>query len=139
MSAPYAESPFALLQISGYYFYVRSRDHWTAGGSVLGNVECVLSGLLFGLSATLRSNGLLNGILFAWDAVEYSIELLSHRLAFDALQKLIAVVGAGLFIINGMALPQYLAYQEYCSGTMARPWCNNTVPSIYGWVQSHYW
>jgi phosphatidylinositol glycan class V len=36
-----------------------------------------------------------------------------------------------------------LAYKEYCesSGTDQgrRPWCNYWIPSIYSWVQSHYW
>jgi phosphatidylinositol glycan class V len=139
LSAPYAESPFALLQISGYYFYVRSRKHGTVGRSFSGNAEAVISGLLFGLSTTLRSNGLLNGILFAWDAIEYSIELLRYRLMVPALQKLAGVVTAGLLILTGAVLPQYIAHQEYCSVEPARPWCNKHIPSIYAWVQSHYW
>jgi len=139
LSAPYAESPFALLQISGYYFYVRSRKHRAAGGSLEGNVETVISGLLFGLSTMLRSNGLLNGILFACDAIEYSIELLRYRLTVEALRKLAAVVAAGFLILIGAVLPQYLAYQDYCSVEPRRPWCNKYIPSIYAWVQSHYW
>ncbi|MCJ1249203.1 hypothetical protein MMC30_006426 [Trapelia coarctata] len=140
LSAPYAESPFALLQIAGYYFYVKSRKRGTTGGGCLcGYMEIVVSGLLFGLATTLRSNGLLNGILLAWDAVEYGIELLKGRFMMEALQKLTAVVVAGLFVLLGTAVPQYIAYQEYCSGPVARSWCNGSVPSIYAWVQSHYW
>ena len=133
LSAPYAESPFALLQIAGYYSYVRSRKH---GGSLLGNMETIFSGVLFGAATTLRSNGLLNGILFAWDAVECGIDLLQNR---AMMRKLTVVVIAGLLNVLGTAVPQYLAYQEYCSETMARPWCNGIVPIIYAWAQSHYW
>lgn len=139
LSAPYAESPFALLQISGYYFYVRSRKRRAAGGAFWGHVEAVVSGVLFGLATTLRSNGLLNGTLFAWDAVEYGIALLKTRFTVQVLQRLTPVVMAGLFVLLGTALPQYIAYQEYCSRTAVRPWCNGIVPSIYAWVQSHYW
>jgi phosphatidylinositol glycan class V len=50
---------------------------------------------------------------------------------------------AGSFIATGAAIPQLIAFQEYCthgSGPyMIRPWCKSYVPSIYTFVQSYYW
>jgi phosphatidylinositol glycan class V len=39
----------------------------------------------------------------------------------------------------GFAAPQVVAYIEYCTGGKSRPWCTRLIPSIYSWVQDHYW
>ncbi len=34
---------------------------------------------------------------------------------------------------------QAWAYSRFCVQEAARPWCGRTVPSVYTFVQSHYW
>ena len=36
-------------------------------------------------------------------------------------------------------MPQAEGYLQYCTGGNTRPWCNRWLPSIYAWVQEHYW
>lgn len=128
LSAPYTESTFALLSFSGYYVFIRSSGE----PSVSKDARLVLAGVLFGLSTTVRSNGLLNGILFAEEATR---ALLSLRI-----RRLLAAGLGGAFVGTGFLLPQIMAYQHFCTGASDdREWCTRTIPSIYTFVQSNYW
>lgn len=52
----------------------------------------------------------------------------------------IGVLGTGGLIIGlGIAAPQVIAWKDYCTEGNNRPWCSNTIPSIYLWVQDYYW
>lgn len=52
----------------------------------------------------------------------------------------IGILGAGGLIIGmGIAAPQVIAWKDYCTEGNNRPWCSNTIPSIYLWVQDYYW
>jgi len=143
LSVPYAEAPFSCLNMLGFWLYLQAKTN--AKSSVM-HRSCVLimSGMSFGGAAMMRSNGILSGLPFAFDAFEVSLELYSdlRRGVPNSSQALIfaATVIAGLSIAVGLALPQYLAYQEYCvSGGDIRPWCYYRLPLIYSFVQSHYW
>ena len=99
----------------------------------------LLSGICIGLSAMMRSNGILGGLLFASDAlkaIRQPAKLFQDRIAFVAFA---ATICAGTLVAIGFAAPQVVAYMEYCTGGNTRPWCTETIPSIYSWVQSHYW
>jgi phosphatidylinositol glycan class V len=56
-------------------------------------------------------------------------------------RRLPATIIAGLLVALGFAIPQFIAYREFCSASDVdkRPWCHKLPPSIYSWVQSHYW
>lgn len=142
LSAPCAESPFAFLQFAGYYFYAISAEARLRGSTALGGMYLVVAGCLMGLATTFRSNGLFSGLIFTYDAVEDAVTFFRNDRSIESLQKLLVTILAGSFVASGIIVPQYLAYQEFCMdtpGAKSRAWCSKPVPSIYAWVQSHYW
>ncbi|KAI1118189.1 GPI mannosyltransferase 2 [Nemania sp. NC0429] len=136
LSAPYSEPPYSLLSFVGYLFFAKA---------VLGekrtlahDVSLVASGLWFGFAVNFRSNGILNGILFAW---ELSRELSRPPTALSIRRRLSLVAG-GSAIAIGFLAPQIVAYKTYCYGVAdseLRPWCTRRFPSIYTFVQEHHW
>lgn len=104
-------------------------------------VWTITSGILFGIATMLRSNGLFSGLILAWDVLLLLPRLpgiLEHR-SWGALIHLTGIVLGGLAIAIGYGLPQVVAYFQYCTAENARPWCSKALPSIYTFVQSHYW
>lgn len=142
LSAPYTESLFSLLNLAGMLCYAGSRS--AARSSFLSFQKVVYklsSGLLFAVATTIRSNGLLSGLVLLYDVARYLPQLLSMRLNVHDLCRIIVTCVSGSLIVVGFVGPQYLAYLDFCStsDTTARPWCEKSIPSIYSWVQSHYW
>lgn len=142
LSAPYAESAFALLNFSGCYLYALGLQAHENGRANLRDTVVVLSGLLFGLATTFRSNGLLSGLLLCFDLVRCIMNDLQAGTLVHSLRRSVFVVISGCILATGFLYPQYLAFQEFCCGSdfKYRPiWCENRIPSIYTWVQDHYW
>lgn len=140
LSAPYGESTFAFTTFLGVLFYVLAHDSKqpTQQSALATTTWTVLSGFCFALSTLFRSNGLLNGTIFLFDAIA------SLRTCFTApsasnITHLLSTIIAGSLIAVGFTLPQAVAYLEYCTPEPTRPWCSYTIPSIYSWVQKHYW
>ena len=137
LSAPYAESSCALLTFSGCLLFTKS-----FGPNSLGRDLLVLaSGVLFGVATTFRSNGLLSGILLLEEAFR-TLYFLRHGFYLSTVRRLLATGLGGVAVAIGFLLPQYIAYSEYCgqsSSSAPRPWCDRTLPSIYTFVQVHYW
>ncbi|KAI7237239.1 hypothetical protein KC330_g3259 [Hortaea werneckii] len=144
LSAPYAESSFAFLSFLGCYCYVKAienRYHRFADAYQLDACWTVAAGLSFGLATTMRTNGLLNGIIFAWD-LYLVLPRLPHILRNrdgEEITRLFATLIAGGLIAVGFTLPQIVAYTEYCTNGNTRPWCTALPPSIYSFVQREYW
>ncbi|KAL2020396.1 hypothetical protein VTK56DRAFT_8439 [Thermocarpiscus australiensis] len=138
LSTPYAESSFALLSFSGYLLFAlgcRAKQR-----PVYRDLYTVLAGVLFGLATAFRSNGILNGIPFAWEVLRLLPVLPRHSL--DTVRRLLALGIGGVFVAAGTIGPQAVAYLRFCSGTpgaQPRPWCRGYLPSIYTFVQQHYW
>ncbi|EGO54715.1 hypothetical protein NEUTE1DRAFT_88303 [Neurospora tetrasperma FGSC 2508] len=217
LSAPYAESSCALYSFLGWWFYAQSclsdQDGTTAvsghiekgdRGSVTlkGDLHLLLAGLSFGLATLFRSNGILNGLPFAWEVLGilsgFVISTSGGRgrgrvPLLKTLRRLIALGLGGIFVAAGSIVPQTVAWLRYCpSGSLwllnkflssgleveiseisggsgsahgygssgvgagvnagagggleelvareeAREWCAAVVPSIYTFVQKHYW
>jgi len=207
LTAPYAESLFSLLSFFGYLFYIISCERPGTSRDYRNDARLLASGVCFGLAATVRSNGVLAGLIFAFDVLA-DMALLAHRhpraggygvfalsscvlclsiawaagirrqellgwaleywriiaLAFanaalylilrsgfgrydtksldGHIRKILITVISGAYIAVGMLFPQYLAYKEYCTNedvSKTREWCSAFPPSVYSWVQSHYW
>ncbi|KAK3316212.1 GPI mannosyltransferase 2 [Apodospora peruviana] len=151
LSAPYAESSCSLFSFAGYLFYAHSCLSSSAADA---NAYILLSGLAFGIATLFRSNAILNGIPFAWEVFE-TLPRLFRRPAV-AIPRLLALGVGGVLVALGSIVPQAVAYQRFClSGTpsggvggggggdllLPRPpaWCQGLLPSIYTFVQQHYW
>ncbi len=158
--APYTEAPFSLLNFAGQLFYIYSWDNTRSRAhSLAQDLYLVLCGVCFGLAATVRGNGLLSGLILLFDAVLWLALQVETRLGIHTLnvgslplavqaelrsfrsRRLPATIIAGIFVAVGFATPQVIAYQEFCAAGdgHTRPWCHKIPPSIYSWVQSHYW
>ncbi|KAJ0110133.1 hypothetical protein J7T55_000565 [Diaporthe amygdali] len=147
LSAPYAESACSLLSFTGWLLLVKSCvKTGTSVSSLPRDALTLLAGLAFGLATYFRTNGLLNGAPLAFDFLWTFYQLtedLDFRKTPDYIRRLVVLGIAGLTVAAGSVLPQYVAYQTYCSSTSAtsetRPWCTHLVPSIYNFVQKQYW
>lgn len=142
LSTAYAESTFAFLNFVGIYMYATSVEKHRKQRLTLRDLTLVASGLSFGVASSLRSNGLLNGAIFGYDAVSTIYQEVRSKNLGGLLRRIFFVSIAGCLTALGALIPQYLAYDEYCLHDQKfnkRPWCGYTVPSIYGWVQDHYW
>lgn len=137
LSAPYAESTFSLLSFTGHLLLAQSCQF---ARSTVRDVLTVLAGIVFGLATAFRSNGILNGIPFAWWFVQQLTQLPRHPV--PAGRRLFILGIGGVSVALGSVIPQFVAYRQFCSGVSGaklRPWCNNMLPSIYTFVQHHYW
>ena len=142
LSATYAEATFALLNFTGMFIYALSLEYHEKNNHGLRDLMILASGLTFGIATSLRTNGLLSGSLFLYDAVEPVLQLLRFKRLKENLRRLCFNIVAGFLTAMGSLIPQYLAYRVYCIDTPLqnrRSWCDHSIPSVYGWVQNHYW
>ncbi|CAI7581430.1 unnamed protein product [Penicillium pancosmium] len=140
LSAPYGEPIFSFLNISGFYLYTSSliADH--KGAVRFRDILVITAAVLFALATLVRSNGILSGFLFAYDAAILAWSTVTQGPSRRTLRRLAVIIFGGSIVALGMTVPQILAYREYCLLEVnARPWCSWTVPSIYTWVQGQYW
>ncbi|KAF2089459.1 glycosyltransferase family 76 protein [Saccharata proteae CBS 121410] len=143
LSAPYGESLFSLLNFLGMLLYVKAcnfgHDIPAFKTSVAHFVYMNCAGLCFAFATLIRSNGLLSGLIFAFDALAAVPLLLNRSTIARGLQLGFGAACAGAILATGFVVPQFLAHAEYCGGTEPRPWCTRIPPSIYTFVQEHYW
>jgi GPI mannosyltransferase 2 len=142
LSAPYAESTFAMLSFAGYVARDRAIGYFNRSQKLFGSLTISAAGLAFGLATLVRSNGILAGIPFLLDALTILHAILIKGVSLSRCCRLLATVLGGLLIAAGIVVPNAIGYQEYCYGRSVgerRDWCNRTVPSIFTFVQSHYW
>ena len=148
LSAPYAEGSCALFSFAGYIAFAAGRKAEPAasgaGLSLKGDLLRLLAGVYFGVATLFRSNGLLNGIVFAYEAVVGSFAFVRQP-SLPLFRRLVFVGLGGLSVAAGSVVPQTLAYLQFCMapsgvpGEELRPWCTTRLPSIYNFVQDHYW
>ncbi|KAI0477609.1 glycosyltransferase family 76 protein [Xylariaceae sp. FL0804] len=143
LSAPYNESPYALLSFLGYLLFAKGvlgeEGRRSAAAAAAHDASLVAAGLCFGLAVLFRSNGLLNGVLFAG---ELGREILRSRFSWSSVRRQLVLVVGGSAVAAGFLLPQVVAYRTFCLGTSSdetRSWCTRRLPSIYSFVQEHYW
>lgn len=140
LSAPYTEPVFSALNTAGFYVYSSAFLDDRAGRCLSRDVKLLMAAVTFAVATSVRSNGILSGFLFAYDAILDLFKFASGRFSVGVLRHLIIIILCGIIVALGMVVPQYIAYTAYCTlGAGSRPWCRQLIPSIYGWVQAHYW
>jgi phosphatidylinositol glycan class V len=140
LSAPYAESAFSCLSFVGnLLFGIGLKNN---PDSLKRNAAVIGAGLSYGVSCTLRSNGLFGGVLFAVEAAK-GLSALLDRFTLSKVLRLIAPIVGGILVAVGFVAPQGLAWMRYCNNQgidgEQRPWCTRHIPSIYTFVQEEYW
>src|SRR5690606_232674 len=111
LAAPYSEAPFAALTFLGYLLYAHSLRR-----GVRGNLAVLLAAAVLGAATTLRSNGLLSGVVLLHDFVLELAGLLGyHHLQHDGggprpwggrLMRVLVLGIAGLLVAAGLVFPQ---------------------------------
>jgi GPI mannosyltransferase 2 len=142
LSAPYTESIFAFYSFLGLGVYISGRLPLRRHVNLLDPISIMLAGAVFGQATVMRSNGILAGLLYVTDALISSFRLVRDRVAATRVLRLAAIVFGGLFVGWGLVSPQYDAYIEYCFDRLPeerREWCERPLPSIFSFVQAHYW
>ncbi|OGM42712.1 GPI mannosyltransferase 2 [Aspergillus bombycis] len=140
LSAPYGESLFSFLNITGYYLYASSLLDANTGKRASSDAKMLLAAALFSIATAVRSNGILSGALFAYDALLQLHKIIFQGISGGNVLRLGVIVVSGCVVALGLIVPQWIAYTAFCmSGEPLRPWCEQLIPSIYGWVQVHYW
>lgn len=143
LSAPCGESLYSALSFLGHLLYARSlqedggRRRWLRRDLLV-----MESGLIFGLATMVRSNGLLNGALFLYDACASLLHVTNNdTFLVEPLRRLVALGVGGVLVALGTIVPQWMAYREFCQSARqtSRPWCSRLIPSIYTWAQDKYW
>jgi len=73
LSAPYSEAPFSCLNMLGFWLYLQA--HLSPDSFVTRKCcALIMSGVSFGFATTIRSNGILSGLPFLFDAVTLSLK-----------------------------------------------------------------
>ena len=143
LSAPYGESLFSCLHFIAHYFFAKALSWQKDFLFWRHDIAILLSGLFIALATSVRSNGIASGILFLYEVGIDVLHVLNVGLCIERVRKLMLTVMGGLLVSLGSILPQYVAYQQYCrkdeTSELPRQWCHKTPPSIYNFVQTHYW
>ena len=143
LSAPYSESLFSCLSFLGLLLYAEGRANRQRSQGISRGLLTATGGLSLGLATLVRSNGVLCGLPYLFDVAVEAVDLFRSGPTIEKITHLTAPVLGGLFVALGAFWPQYEAFKYFCSANIPtaerREWCNSTFPSIYGWVQNHYW
>jgi len=127
-SALYTESLFAFLTFAGA-LSLAVDSPWRAA-------------LAFFAASATRSNGVANCLLLAWHSARRVGEMSraeGKRAPWGPIVlEALACAARCAFVIAPFVLFQLWAWLRFCVGT-TRPWCTRMHPSIYSFVQAHYW
>ncbi|CAO3671837.1 unnamed protein product [Rhizopus stolonifer] len=118
MSSFYTESIFALFSFTGMRFIAKR--------------QYILAALIWGVTSGIRSNAIIFAGFFFYDLVWIrSIKRLNF---YTGIIRSIAYTA---ITTSGFGLFQYYGYKKFCS--LDRPWCHQTLPLLYSFVQKEYW
>ena len=144
LSMVYTESSFALFTLLGLYALYIKRQLWVGT-------------LFFAASTLIRSNGVMSlddrrernvclctGILHIGYLGHYQWQrLMACKTQMSMIQECFKCCVAVLCSLAPFLAWQYVGYAQFCTSTddmqPTRPWCHDSIPYIYGFVQKEYW
>lgn len=125
----YSESLFSLLTFTGLLEFLRG-SRWR-------------SACLFAISGGVRSNGVVHGGFLFFHGLQESFKAIRQRQLKMAVRIICSAVLQTAVVLGPFVAFQVFGFMKLCwkekEGTYDRPWCNNTLPYLYGFVQSNYW
>ena len=107
--------------------------------------QFALASVSFALACLFRSNGTLLAGYIIWGMLVEPLlnSALSIRAVFSlpTISRIISCFLLTLVSLSPFLWHQYIGYLTFCAvpASERRPWCTNTLPLIYSFVQSHYW
>lgn len=131
MSSIYTESFFTLFVFSGIFFF-QKKEKWK-------------STLCFVCASLVRSNGFTYSIFFA---IEWLLNVwrgFGKRSLFYFTKKSFLQLTFHTCIQIVVIFSPYFLFQSYatllyCNQKQGKPiWCETSLPSVYQFVQKHYW
>lgn len=122
MSVMYTEMLFAFCTFYGLWLLLAGQ-HWMASA-------------LFAFSCATRSNGIVNCGFIVYFGL---LSKLRQQMPRETLWNLLTTVGQCLLACLPFVVFQTYGYLVYCVPRNVRPWCRDTIPLIYSFVQKHYW
>ncbi|KJE02009.1 GPI mannosyltransferase 2 [Cryptococcus gattii NT-10] len=133
-SAPYTEPIYSLLTFSGIYLLSIKR-------------QMVLAGLCLAGATTVRSTGIFNLITLTCFAVfgdAHMLDISDKDYAKRMTRKTWKPYLPALLVVAPFIMFQYYCETVFCTRELklantARPWCSNSPPVSYGFVQKLYW
>lgn len=96
---------------------------------------------IWGCSTFVRSNGIVLCGFPIYSLVVYFIKVYAYRnynRKWFWKEFLASIFQIALVVIPFISF-QYAAFTSFCGVISYRPWCDSWAPSIYSFVQSHYW
>ena len=142
LSAPCPESLFSFLSFTGTWLLLHSTCS-SDPRNIVQDGFILVAGAILGAATTIRSNGIFNGAMLVYGFIHDLSTLPREIHSFSLWRRLASLGMAGLLLGAGFIIPQVVAFFEICNrspnGSRPRAWCDSNLPSIYTWVQKHYW
>ncbi|KAJ9475495.1 GPI mannosyltransferase 2 [Pseudozyma hubeiensis] len=125
LTSPTPESFYSVASLLG----MLSLETSNAG---VGWIQVASASIFFALATSFRANGTL---LVGY----FSFKLVSEARSSTPISAALKLALSTILSISPNILFQTWAYGRFCLGEEQRPWCQDRLPSIYTFVQSHYW
>eukprot|EP01127_Copromyxa_protea_P017093 TRINITY_DN5176_c0_g1_i1.p1 TRINITY_DN5176_c0_g1~~TRINITY_DN5176_c0_g1_i1.p1 ORF type:complete len:427 (-),score=49.25 TRINITY_DN5176_c0_g1_i1:21-1301(-) len=126
MSALYTESYFAAFAFGGYYLLSKNQK--------------LLASLSFALATFTRSNGTICAAFFLYSLLGDLYRFFHTKInSFEIVRSIGKTVLCCIITIAPLIIVLSYGFSLYCIEENTRPWCNNTLPNIYAFVQDYYW
>jgi len=136
MSAAYTESLFALLSFHGMRIAASSREDFL-------HRDLLAAAVFFAFATLTRSNGIILSGYLGYRVLrpffEEKWKTSSWNIFAAGFALLLPFFFAGILPFFSVLRFGYLQFCKEEERETWRPWCNNTFPNIYAFVQAEYW